>query len=84
MNEGEERVYTIPLKKARRKPRSKRAPAAVRVLREFLLRHTKAKDVKISNDVNEFVWERGIHKFPPRVKVRVKIKEGIAYAELLK
>ena len=84
MKEGEERVCTIPLRKARRKPRSKRAPAAVKVLKEFLFRHTKAKDVRISNEVNEFVWERGIHKFPPRVKVRIKVKEGIAYAELLK
>ncbi len=84
MTEGEERVYTVPLRKARRKPRSKRAPAAIRVLREFLLRHTKAKEVNISNEVNEFIWERGIHKFPPRVKVKVRVKNGIAYVELLK
>jgi large subunit ribosomal protein L31e len=77
------RVYTIPLRKAKIKPRGRRANAAVKIIQEFLLRHMKAVDVKIDNNVNEAVWERGNHAIPSRVKVKVtRNAEGIARAEL--
>jgi len=70
-----ERVYVIPLRKAKRKPRSRRANAAIRVIKEFLQRHMKAEIVKIDNKLNEFIWERGMHKIPSRVKVKA-VKSG--------
>ena len=33
-------------------------------------------DVRIGNDVNQFVWERGIRNIPRRIRVRISRKMG--------
>lgn len=66
----DERVYTIPLAKARHGPRNKRAKKAIRYLREFIVRHFKPESLVISQEVNEKIWSRGIQKPPRKLKVR--------------
>ena len=77
----EERIYTVPLGRARIAPVTKRAPRAIRILRAFIKRHMKADDedsIVISNEVNERIWSRGIEKPPRRIRVRVtKDREGL-------
>lgn len=70
MEEGEERVYVVPLRKAKRAPRRKRTPRAVRELRRFLQRHTKVDTIIIDKPLNEQLWSRGVQKPPPRVRVK--------------
>ncbi len=74
----EEKIYTIPLRHVWVvTPRGKRAPRAVRDVRDFVARHMKAEEVAISNEVNAALWARSINKPPRRIKVRaVKDKEG--------
>lgn len=73
----EERIYTIPFRRVWATPRGKRTPRASRMLRDFVRRHMKTEDVRISNEVNEELWARGIKKPPRQMKVRlVKDKEG--------
>jgi len=85
----EERTYTIPLGKAWIKPPNKRAPKAMRIIRDFVKRHMKLeakregeeeeepKRLIVSNDVNERVWRRGIEKPPRKIRVRAaKDKDG--------
>ncbi|WP_088334819.1 MULTISPECIES: 50S ribosomal protein L31e [unclassified Methanopyrus] len=73
----DERVYTVPLRDAKKAPLKKRAPRAVKALRQFIERHMKAEEVKIGNDVNEKIWERGIKKPPSKIRVRaVKYADG--------
>ena len=86
----EERIYTIPLGKAWLRPRKKRAPRAMRMIRAFITKHMKLEmraEVKeergelprliISNDVNEKVWSRSIEKPPRKIRVRAaKNNEG--------
>ena len=69
----EERVYTVPLSKAWISPRTRHSPRAVRILRGFVVRHMKVDEdsVKITNEVNEKIWGRGIQKPPRKIKVRV-------------
>ncbi len=67
----DERIYTIPLAKARRGPRNKWAKKSVRYLREFMTRHFKPESLVISQEVNQRIWERGIQKPPRKLKVRV-------------
>ena len=67
----DERIYTIPLAKARRGPRNKWAKKSIRYLREFMTRHFKPESLIISQEVNERIWERGIQKPPRKLKVRV-------------
>ncbi|MEM3565325.1 MAG: 50S ribosomal protein L31e [Candidatus Bathyarchaeia archaeon] len=80
----EERFYTIPLGKAWLVPPNKRAPKAIRIIRDFIKRHMKLeakregeeeeeaepKKLIISNEVNERVWSRGIEKPPRKIRVR--------------
>lgn len=74
----EEKVYTIPLRHVWVvTPRGKRAPRAVRDVRDYVSRHMKAEEVSISNDVNSAIWSRSINKPPRKITVRaVKDKEG--------
>jgi large subunit ribosomal protein L31e len=74
----EERIYTIPLRHVWVvTPRGKRAPRAVRDVRDFIARHMKAEEVAISNEVNAALWARSINKPPRKITVRaVKDKEG--------
>jgi len=81
----EERIYTVPLSRAWIGPRNKRAPRAIRILRNFIMRHMKIDEesLKISNEVNERVWSRGIQKPPRKIRIRaVKNKEGIVTIRL--
>jgi large subunit ribosomal protein L31e len=67
----DERIYVIPLAKARRGPRNKWAKKSIRYLKEFMTRHFKPESLVISQEVNERIWERGIQKPPRKLKVRV-------------
>ena len=86
----EERIYTVPLRKAWIAPPNKRAPRAMRILKSFITRHMRlearkeereeeeeSKKLIVSNEVNERIWSRGIEKPPRKIRVRAaKDKEG--------
>jgi large subunit ribosomal protein L31e len=73
----EERIYTIPLRRAWISPRKKRVPRAVRLVRAFIQRHMKPEALVMSNEVNEKLWSRGIQKPPRKIRVRaVRDREG--------
>ncbi|GAA5818141.1 MAG: 50S ribosomal protein L31e [Methanobrevibacter sp. CfCl-M3] len=77
-----ERVYTIPLRKAKRVQRTIRAPRAIREVQNFLKKHMKAEEVKLDNKVNEKIWERGIQKIPSKVKVKAVKYDDVVQATL--
>ncbi len=76
-----EREYTINI---RRKVAGvaiyKRAPKAIRTVKEFLARHMKIRDrdlkkIKLDRYLNEYLWARGIRN--PQTRITVKaVKEG--------
>lgn len=73
----EERIYTVPLRHVWITPRGRRAPRALRYVRDFVRRQMKAEEVAMSNEINATLWARGINKPPRRIKIRaVKDKEG--------
>lgn len=87
----EERIYTIPLRRAWIMPPKKRAPRAMRIIKAFVQRHMKVSEAAIeeedeekeggriivSNEVNEKVWSRGIEKPPRKIRIRAaKDEEG--------
>ena len=80
------RVYTVPLKKAWRRKKSRRAEAAVRFLRKFIARHMKTEEekVKIDTKVNEKIWERSMRNPPRRIRVKVdKYDDGTVVVSLV-
>lgn len=80
-NTSVEREYTIPLReKSRSVPRYKKTPKAVKTIKEFIARHMGVKDrdlnkVKVSKDLNQFLWAKGIRKHPHKIKVKA-IRNG--------
>jgi large subunit ribosomal protein L31e len=66
----DERIYIIPLSKARQGPRTRYAKKAIRYLREYMQRHFKPETLVISQEVNEKIWSRGIEKPPRKIRVR--------------
>ena len=74
----EEKIYTIPLRHVWVvTPRGRRAPRAVRDVRNYVARHMKADEVAVSDKINSELWRRSINKPPRKVTVRaVKDKEG--------
>jgi len=79
-----ERTYTIPLGRIKNVPRTKRAPRAIRFIREFLKKHMKSDDIKLDSSINEKIWGRGIQKIPPKIKIKaVKEEDGTVKATLI-
>lgn len=81
---AEERIYVVPLRKAKKESRRKRAPKAIRELRSFMERHLKTDSFIIDESINDKIWERGITKIPPRIRVKVteeevEEEEGVAF-----
>ncbi|MCS7105141.1 MAG: 50S ribosomal protein L31e [Thermofilaceae archaeon] len=81
---SESKTITIPLRDAYRAPLKKRSKVAVRIIREFIKRHLKVDNVKISPELNEEIWSSGIKRPPRRISVRVNIieEEGVKVAEV--
>lgn len=81
----DERIYTVPLAKARRGPRNKYSKKAIRYLREYMERHFKPEALVISQEVNEAIWARGIQKPPRKIKIRAtKNIDGLVVCYLAK
>ena len=86
MAEETERIMTIPLKKTKTAPKTKRANRAIKEIREFVAQHMKAREgmsdeekeqmlppedkVWIDPKINEVIWARSIGKPPASVRVR--------------
>ena len=67
----DERIYTVPLRKAYwTGSRLRRSNRAVRILKEFVERHMKPDELLIQPEVNERIWARGIQKPPRRIRIR--------------
>ena len=62
--------------------RFKGAKKAIKSLKQLVLRHSKAKEVKISARLNQYIWARGIKKPPAKVTVKIIKKEDTAYVDL--
>ena len=81
----EERIYTIPLRKAWIAPIKRRVPRGVRLVKSFVQKHMKAEDPIIMPDVNEHLWARGIEGLPRKVRVRItRNVDGIVRVHLVK
>ena len=79
-----EKVFVIPLRQAFRAPRTKRARRAMELVRMFLSKHLKSKEVIVGTSINETVWSRGMEKVPRRVRVHAeKDDKGVVRAEIM-
>jgi large subunit ribosomal protein L31e len=79
-----ERTYVIPLRSTTLKvPFYRKSKRAMSVIRTFIEKHMKSKDVKLGRYLNMHVWEHGIKNPPGKVKVVCsKDDKGVVTVEL--
>jgi len=78
-----ERVYTITLRRSWvEEPRTKRCNRAIKDIKAFVKRHTKAKMVSISKGLNEVIFARSFQKPPGKIKVEVKGNKEKVYVSI--
>jgi large subunit ribosomal protein L31e len=80
-----ERIYIIPLRRAKIGPTSRAVPRAVDDIRHFLMKHMKVeqKNVWIDSMLNEQLWAYGKFWVPSKIRVRaVKFEDGVVEATL--
>jgi len=79
----DEKVYVIPLSHVRGLPDTRRASAAVKTVREYLKKHSKAAEVRLDGKLNSAIWSKGMTKPPSSVKVKVVVDDDVAVASLV-
>ena len=80
-----ERIYIVPLKRAKIGRTSLAAPRAVKQVRGFLTKHMKVNrdDIWIDDSLNRELWSKGKYKIPSKIRVRaVKFEDGIVEVTL--
>ena len=83
MVEEMERVYTIPLRKAKSVPRTRRAKRAMKEVKEFLSKHLKTGEIWIDPSINEAIWSRGMRNIPSKIRVKaVETEDGVIEASI--
>ncbi|HJX04943.1 MAG TPA: 50S ribosomal protein L31e [Thermoplasmata archaeon] len=95
MVEEIERVYTIPLTITKNVPKTKRAPRAIKEIKEFVRQHmeeqaseeeeekAERKDVWIDYRLNQLIWARGIENPPRKVRVKaIRFEDGLIEVSL--
>lgn len=95
MVEEIERVFTVPLTVTKQIPRTKRAPRAIKEIKEYVRRHmtdksaaedeekAPKKDVWVDFRLNELIWSRGIENPPSKVRVKaIRFEDGLIEVSL--
>jgi large subunit ribosomal protein L31e len=95
MVEEIERIYTIPLTVTRNVPKTKRAPRAIKEIKEFVSQHMaeepsdedsekgEKKGVWVDRKVNEVIWAQGIERPPRKVRVKaIRFEDGLIEVSL--
>ncbi len=65
------RIYTINLSKAWLTPKHKRTDRVVNMIKEFAIKHMKSSQIKIDQELNRYIWEKGKTNPPRKVRVRI-------------
>jgi large subunit ribosomal protein L31e len=72
------RIYTINLGKAQLTPRYRRTDRVINMIREFAKKHMKSGEVKLDQELNRHVWQKGKSNPPRKLRVRMmKDEDGI-------
>merc|ERR1711916_362239 len=62
---------TIRLHKiAKKSAFKKKAPRAIRAIKAYASKHMQTEDVRIDVQLNSFIFSKGVHALPRRVRVR--------------
>ena len=74
-----EKIYTIPLRKSWiAAGRVQRTNKTVRAVRQYVEKHTRASEIKISEKVNSALWAGGAKNALHTIRVKVNLIEDTA------
>ncbi len=65
------RIYTINFSKSLLTPKHKRTDRVVNMIREFANKHMKSSQIKIDQELNRYIWQKGKTNPPRKVRVRL-------------
>lgn len=65
------RIYTINFSKAWLTPKHKRTDRVINMIKEFAIKHMKSSQIKIDQELNRYIWEKGKTNPPRKVRVRI-------------
>ena len=65
------RIYTINFSKAWLTPKHKRTDRVINMIKEFATKHMKSSQVRIDQELNRYIWEKGKTNPPRKVRVRI-------------
>jgi len=65
------RIYTFNFSKAWLTPKHKRTDRVVNMIKEFAIKHLKSSQIKIDQDLNRYIWQKGKTNPPRKVRVRI-------------
>ena len=65
------RIYTINFSKAWLTPKHKRTDRVINMIKEFAVKHMKSTQIKIDQELNRYIWEKGKTNPPRKVRVRI-------------
>jgi large subunit ribosomal protein L31e len=65
------RIYTINFSKAWLTPKHKRTDRVINMIKEFATMHMKSSQIKIDQELNRYIWEKGKTNPPRKVRVRI-------------
>ncbi|MBO3763099.1 MAG: 50S ribosomal protein L31e [Candidatus Brockarchaeota archaeon] len=82
MSSEKEKILTVNLSKALRAPLKIRAKKAVKLVREYVARALKIKEVVLDSNLNEVIWRHSISKPPRKIKIKVEVEEETAKVSL--
>eukprot|EP00703_Trepomonas_sp_PC1_P001564 JAP95042.1 Ribosomal protein L31B [Trepomonas sp. PC1] len=69
-------VQTIDLaKQAKGVAFKKRAPTCIKKIQDIAIKTAQCEDVQIGEDVNLYVWQKGIRCPPRKIRVQIDVKE---------
>ena len=83
----EERIITVPLRKARKGSQARGADEALSVVRSHLAQHFSVPEaaVRLDPSINEAIWADGRSKPPSKIRIRAarfeEDGEGVVEAE---
>ena len=71
-----ESIFTVPIRKTIvGRARWQRAKHAVKAIKEFVRKNTKAEQVKIQPSLNRYVWQQGACYTHSKIRVKVTIDD---------
>ncbi|MDY6769872.1 MAG: hypothetical protein SVU88_02765 [Candidatus Nanohaloarchaea archaeon] len=79
---AEKELHTVGLGQVRKVAPRNRASKAMKLLKEYVRRHSDVDSVSVSTAVNERLWQDGAASPPRSVDIQVLVDDGTAHVEL--